>query len=219
MTDDEYKLHMTMWAALKSPLIMGTDIRSLDANAYTIYTNPAILALSQDPAGASAQRRWRYYVSPSDANGGGEIQMWAGSLSQGDYVMILLNAANQDMYMNATLADVFLDNGGAISTQAKSSWDVYDLWQNRMPNATANAILNSNTTVGAMNATSYLYNATAQSYADGIAKNDTLLMGQHVGVWQAGGASTWSVMVPKHGVMAYRLRPRGASSMRKRDEL
>jgi len=29
MTEDEYKVHMTMWAAMKSPLIMGTDIRSL----------------------------------------------------------------------------------------------------------------------------------------------------------------------------------------------
>lgn len=181
--------------------------------------NPAILALSQDPAGSSAQRRWRYYVPSTDINGAGEIQMWAGSLSQGDYVMILLNAANEDMYMNATLADVFLDNGGAISAQAKSSWDVYDLWANRMPNATASMILSENSTASAMNATSYLYNATAQSYAEGIAKNDTLLMGTHVGVWQAGAQSTWSAMVPRHGVMAYRLRPSGAPVLRKRDEL
>jgi len=219
MTDDEYKVHMTMWAALKSPLIMGTDVRVLDANSLSIYTNPAILALSQDTAGAPANRRWRYYVPSTDMYGGGEIQMWSGNLAQGDYVMILLNAANQDMYMNATLADVFNDEGGAISTEAKSSWDVYDLWANRMPNATANAILSSNSTAG-MNVTNYLYNATAQSYAEGIAKNDTLLMGSHVGVWQAGPQSTWSAMVPRHGVMAYRLRPRGApSTRRKRDEL
>jgi alpha-galactosidase len=216
---------MTMWAALKSPLIMGTDIRSLSADAYTIYTNPAILALSQDPSGASAQRRWRYYVPAVDANGVGEIQMWAGSLAQGDYVMILLNAANEDMLLNATLADVFLDDGGAISAQARSDWDIYDLWANRMPNATATQILASNSTVGAMgmNATSYLYNATAQSYAQGIARNETLLMGKYVGVWSAGSAgpqSEWSAMVPRHGVMAYRLRPRGSpTTRRKRDEL
>lgn len=219
MTDDEYKVHMTMWAALKSPLIMGTDIRVLDTNAYTLYTNPAILALSQDTAGAPANRRWRYYVPSTDIYGGGEIQMWSGSLAQGDYVMILLNAANQDMQMNATLADVFLDEGASVSTEAKSDWDVYDLWANRMPNATANMILSSNSTVGATNVTSYLYNSTAQSYADGIAKNDTLLMGTHVGTWQAGAQSTWSAMVPKHGIMAYRLRPRGAVTTRKRDEL
>ncbi|KAK5136687.1 hypothetical protein LTR08_002340 [Meristemomyces frigidus] len=218
-TDDEYKIHMTMWAALKSPLIMGTDIRSLDANAYSIYTNPAILALSQDPAGASAQRRWRYYVPSTDMYGGGEIQLWAGNLAQGDYVVILLNAANEALMLNATLADVFLDQGGAISTQAKSNWDVFDLWASRMPNATADAILTANSTVAALNGTSYLYNATAQSYAEGIANNDTLLMGTRVGTWQAGAQSTWSAMVPRHGVMAYRLRPQGAPTVSKRDEL
>jgi len=220
MNDEEYKLHFTMWAALKSPLIMGTDIRTLPANAYSIYTNPAILALSQDPAGASAQRRWRYYVPSTDANAVGEIQMWSGPLGTSDYVVILLNAANQDTYMNATLADVFVDNGGAISTSVQTSWDVYDLWANRMPNATAAGVLSANATVNVLNATSYLYNATAQSYAQGIANNDTLLMGQYAGVWQAGADSTWSAMVPRHGVMAYRLRPSGAVTMRrKRDEL
>lgn len=212
---------MTMWSALKSPLLMGTDIRVLDANSYTIYMNPAILALSQDPLGSPAQRRWRYYTPSTDIYGGGEIQMWSGPLSQGDYVMILLNAANQDMYMNATLADVFIDQGATVAPEVKMNWDVYDLWANRMPNATADVILKTNSTASAMNGTtSYLYNATAQSYAEGIAKNETVLMGTHVGTWQAGAQSTWSAMVPRHGVMAYRLRPQGApATTRKRDEL
>ena len=66
MTDEEYKLHMTMWAAMKSPLIMSTDIEAMDANAYSILTNPAIIALSQDPAGSAMIRKWRYYTSPGD---------------------------------------------------------------------------------------------------------------------------------------------------------
>lgn len=208
MTDDEYKVHMTMWAAMKSPLIMGTDIRSLDSNAYSIYMNPAILALSQDPAGAPVNRRWRYYVGPPDQYGGGEIQMWAGNLAEGDFAVVFLNAATQDIQMNATLAEVFLDQGGSTAPESKQSWDVYDLWANRMSNNTANTILDTNTTLGATNVTNYFYNATAQSYAEGIAKNETILMGTHVGVWQAGPQSTWSAMVPRHGIAAYRLRPR-----------
>ncbi|WPH02410.1 glycoside hydrolase family 27 protein [Acrodontium crateriforme] len=213
MTDDEYKLHFTMWAALKSPLIMGNDIRTIDAKSYSILTNPAIIALNQDPAGASMQRRWRYYVSPTDAYGGGEIQMWSGNLAQGDYVMVLLNAANQDMHMNATLADIFVDNGGAQSAEAKGSWDLYDLWANRMPDSVANRILGANSTA---NATEYLYNATAKSYKEGIMANETLLMGKHIG--SVKGLGTVSAVVPKHGVMAYRMRPKTASTY-KRDEL
>ena len=149
---------MTMWAAMKSPLVMGTDIRKLSGPSLSIYTNPAI---------------------------------------------------------NATLTDIFVDNGGAMSTEAQMSWDMYDLWANRMPNATANMILENNSTVGVQNVTNYYYNATKTSYAKGIMANETILMGTHVGAVEAMG--TIAASVPRHGVMAYRLRPRGV--LRKRDEL
>ena len=86
MTDDEYKLHMTMWyvaagphstpllqpssipgtvliadlcrALFKSPLILGTDITLLSPSTLSIIANPAILAISQDPAGNAAFRVW-----------------------------------------------------------------------------------------------------------------------------------------------------------------
>jgi len=216
MSDEEYKLHMTMWAATKSPLIMGTDIRSLSASSLSIYTNPAILAISQDPLGTSAVRRWHYDVNDVDQYGLGSVSMWSGGLAQGDVVVILLNAGNVDRPMNATLADIFVDNGGALAPQAALSYDVYDLWANRMPNATANAIIDANSTMAAMNVTNYYYNATQTSYADGIMANNTLLMGTKCGSVQSLG--TLSATVPRHGVMAYRLRPQ-TGAMRKRDEL
>lgn len=214
MTDSEYKVHFTFWAAMKSPLIMGTDIRSLDAAAYSIYTNPAILALSQDPAGSAAARIWRYYV-PGDMYGPGEIQLWAGALANGDFVVLLLNTSPNAMMLNATLAEVFV-NTGVGSGYAKQSWDVYDLWANRMPNATAQMILNSNSTMGVANATSYYYNSTQTSYKEGIMANHTLLMGTKVGSVAALG--TVQAMVQAHDVVAYRMRPQGAA-VYKRDEL
>lgn len=235
MNDDEYKLHMTMlvvqstyptvfpelttlrrWAATKSPLIIGADVRSLDANAYSIYTNPAVLAISQDPTGSSIVRHWRYFVDPDD-NGQGEISMWSGTLSQGDYILVLLNAANSSMSMNATLADIFVDNGGAQSTEAQQSWDLYNIWGNRMPNSTANLILDSNSTMAAMNVTSYYWNATETSFADGIAANNSLLLGTKVG--SVAPLGTVVADVPRHGVVAYRMRPNGTPATRKRDEL
>ena len=106
--------------------------------------------------------------------------MYSGSLSNGDYMVVLLNAATKEMHMNATSADIFIDEGGSKSTEAKSSWDVYDLWANRMPDSVANQILKSNSTAGVANVGDYLYNSTAMSYADGIAANHTLLMGKQV---------------------------------------
>lgn len=180
MTDEEYKLHMTMWAAMKSPLIMGTSITEMTPSSYSIYTNPAILALSQDPAGSAMIRKWRYYISPQDYYGIGEIQMYSGNLDNGDYVVVLLNAATHEMHMNATAADIFADSGGRISDEAKSNWDVYDLWANRMPDGVASQILKANGTAGVAAASNYYYNATEMSYADGIAANHTLLMGTKV---------------------------------------
>ncbi|KAF2725802.1 glycoside hydrolase family 27 protein [Polychaeton citri CBS 116435] len=216
MSDDEYKAHFTLWAALRSPLVMGTDIRTIDASTYSILTNPAVLALSQDPTGGSAQRRWRYYVPNTDSYGIGEIQMWSGQLAQGDYVVLLLNAANQDMMLNATLADIFVDQGGAKSDEAQATWDKYDLWANRMPNATANAIINANSTANAPDVSKYYYNATAKSYAEGIMANETILMGTQDG--QVEPLGTLSALVPRHGIAAYRLRPHTGSYSR-RDEL
>ena len=44
-----------MWAIMKSPLLIGTDIRLLDAGALSIYANPAVIAINQDPAGISVR--------------------------------------------------------------------------------------------------------------------------------------------------------------------
>lgn len=84
------------------------------------------------------------------------------------------------MHMNATAADIFTDEGGSKSAEARSNWDVYDLWANRMPDSVANQVLRSNGTASVASAQHYLYNATAMSYADGIAANHALLMGKKV---------------------------------------
>lgn len=202
MTDEEYKTHFTMWAAVKSPMIMGNDIRALQPQDLSILTNPALLAISQDPAGSSVTQRWRYYVPDTDRYGQGEIQMWSGDLDGGDAVVILLNAGNVPRVMNATLEDIFIDDKDA----KKQSWDMYDLWANRMPDATASAIINGTVTTQMRN--KYYFNATGTSFADGLAANDPLLLGKIAGTVGPGAESTMSALVPRHGVMAYRLRSR-----------
>ena len=67
---------------------MGNDIRSLQPNDLSILTNPAVLAISQDPLGSLAFRRWRYYVPETDRYGEGEISMWSGDLNGGDAIAI-----------------------------------------------------------------------------------------------------------------------------------
>ncbi|KAI9734633.1 MAG: hypothetical protein M1834_002234 [Cirrosporium novae-zelandiae] len=226
MSDDEYKIHFSMWAAVKSPLLMGNDIRSMSVSTLSILSNPAVLAISQDPSGSSAVRRWRYFVNDTDEFGQGEIQMWSGSLDNGDEVVALVNAGNEARTMNATLRDIFWDDGGKSSsnTQAAATWDVYDLWANRMSDSVASQIISNgnnnltiasnDTLVNAVNGT--YYNATAISYAQGLANNDTRLFGEYVTRVQ--GLGTITTQVPRHGISLMRLR-QVSSSTRKRNEL
>jgi alpha-galactosidase len=246
MTDAEYVAHFSMCkfpsiyksqlakpqtgAAAKSPLILGNDIRVVPAKDLAILSNAAVIAVNQDPAGSSAARRWIYSTNSSDAYGGSSLQLWSGSLtsttggSQNDMVVLLINGANETMVMNATLADIFVDNGpSGTAAQVKMSWEVRDLWANRMNESEAQAIIDSSKSTGnattGYNATmvgSGRYNATKTSYAQGLKNNDTLLLGNVTTTIAPSG--TLTATVDSHGAAMFRLRalPTG---LKKRDEL
>ena len=48
-TSDEYKMHFAMWAFLGSPLIIGGDIRSLNAEDKATLQNKYMISINQDP--------------------------------------------------------------------------------------------------------------------------------------------------------------------------
>ncbi|KAH7138310.1 glycoside hydrolase superfamily [Dendryphion nanum] len=206
-SDSEYVVHFSMWAINSSPLLIGTNIMSLSPSNLAIYSNPAILAISQDPSAGAAIRKWRYYVNP-DETGEGEISLWTRTLKDGDQVVALLNAGNTSITMNATMNDIFFDQrtAGAYREpeELRQTWDIYDLWANRMSNEEAAAIINGTTAMSANSTTRY--NATATSYVEGVKNNDTALMGVHVGSIAPSG--TFSAEIARHSVGVYRLRAR-----------
>jgi len=214
MTDAEYVAHFSMWAAVKSPLIMGNDIRAIPASALSVLSNAAVIAVSQDPSGSSASRRW---IGP-DATGTGTIQLWSGNLksttggSQNDMLVLLVNGANTDQLLNATLADIFFDDGpGGTASQVKMSWEVRDLWAGRMPESEAATIIaassatdNATTGYNATTAGVGRYNATKTSYAQGLAEGNELLLGNVTTTVAPSGTVT--ATVDPHGARMFRLR-------------
>ena len=215
MDDEEYKTQFSIWALNSSPLLLGNDVRKMTAPSLSILSNPAVIAVNQDPTSTAAQRVWRYYVADKDQYGQGEIAMWARTLNNSDVAVALVNAGNKTRSMNATLADIFIDGGGALAPEAQMGYDVYDLWANRMSNETANAILNGTAPTVSKDSTTR-WNATATSYADGIRANATALMGKRVGSIEPLGTLTASES--RHGTGLFRLRANG-KKLRKRDEL
>lgn len=218
-SDSEYVVHFSMWSLMSSPLLIGTNIPTLSPANLAIYSNPAVIALNQDPSGTAAKRVWRYYVDDVDADGMGEIQLWTRDLDNGDTAVALINTGNSSRTMNASITDIFLDQAtaGAYKTpeELSTTWDIYDLWANRMSEEEASTILAGNATAIAEDSVTR-YNATAMSYADGLAANHTTLFGKKIGQLQPGG--TLEAEVDRHSIGLFRLRPVGGS-LKKRDEL
>ncbi len=219
MTDEEYKAHFALWAALKSPLMLGNDLRIMEPKALSIINNPAIIALSQDPHGRSATRVLRNTSVPKDEYDIGETHIWSGKLQNGDQVVILLNAANEDVQMSASLAEIFTPEGPHGSApQTKMAWEVWDLWADRMSDEDAKAILDAGNEKERKSIQSRLgwYNASELSYEVGLERGDERLFGKKVGSVEPGGA--WSVKVKRHSAMVYRFR-RPAEGVIGHDEL
>jgi alpha-galactosidase len=196
-----------MWAAVKSPLLLGNDLRVMDAKTLSIVNNPAIIALSQDPMGEPAVRVYRNESVPKDEYGIGETHVWSGRLDLGDQVVILLNAANEDLHMEVSLNEIFVRDGpGGSAPQVSQDWHVYDLWANRMADSDAQTILDAETDVARSAVFKRLnwYNSTETPYSDGLQQVDARLLGEKVSTVKAGGKL--ESFVPRHSAQVFRLR-------------
>jgi alpha-galactosidase len=211
-----------MWVAVKSPLLIGNDLREIDAKTLTIFNNPAVIAISQDPLGRSATRVRRDVVGVAkDKYGIGEHHVWSGPLYDDDQVVVFLNAGNEDAEIRATLEEIFVADGpGGSASQIKDSWDVYDLWDVRMEETDAQVILDNPSQVETHFKRLNWYNATEVPYKEGLKARDERLMGKLVGRVEPAG--TLKAMVPRHAVKMFRLRGTVKGGWKKsyaRDEL
>ena len=64
MTLSEQRAHMSLWAALKSPLVLGNDPRTMDNDTLAILSNHEVIAVNQDLL-ARPVRLVRRYAAPA----------------------------------------------------------------------------------------------------------------------------------------------------------
>jgi alpha-galactosidase len=84
MSADEYRTHMSLWALLSAPLLLGNDIRSITPETLAIVANPEVIAVDQDTLGRQARRLLR-----QDAT-----EVWVKPLADGSSVVGLFNRAS-----------------------------------------------------------------------------------------------------------------------------
>ncbi|MEJ3746839.1 NPCBM/NEW2 domain-containing protein [Actinomycetes bacterium KLBMP 9797] len=84
MTDTEYRTHMSMWAMMAAPLLIGTDLRTASAQTLAILGNRDIIAIDQDPLGVQG-------AVLSDQDG---LMVLDKPLADGDRAIALYNSTD-----------------------------------------------------------------------------------------------------------------------------
>ena len=108
MTNDEYKVHMSLWSMLSAPLLAGNDLRTAAPETLAILTNGEVIRIDQDPAGHQATR----------ASVNGDQEVWVKQLADGSKAVGLFNRGSQAAAMSVMWTDVGITG----------SHKVRDLW-------------------------------------------------------------------------------------------
>ncbi|CAI9772171.1 unnamed protein product [Fraxinus pennsylvanica] len=114
MTYQEYRAHFSIWALMKSPLLIGCDVRNMNAETFEILSNEEVIAVNQDPLGVQGRKVLAY--GPD-----GCYQIWAGPLSGQRLVVALWNRCSKTATITAKWPSLGLESSFIVS--------VRDLWK------------------------------------------------------------------------------------------
>ncbi len=83
LNDAENRIHMSLWAISGAPLLVGADLTTLTTTTLATLTNPAVVAIDQDPLGLQAVKVRE--VAPG-------LEVWSKLLAKpGERAVLLLN--------------------------------------------------------------------------------------------------------------------------------
>ncbi len=98
LTAVEKRTHMSMWAMMAAPLIIGTDLRIATPETLSILGNPGIIAIDQDTLG-------RQGAIVSNTAG---LMVMGKPLASGEYAVALYNATDAQALIGAAAVAVGL---------------------------------------------------------------------------------------------------------------
>jgi alpha-galactosidase len=114
LSPNEQVTHVTLWAVLAAPMLVGSDLAALDGLTLDLLTNEEVLAVSQDPLGRQGRR-----IRADDAG----REVWARDLEDGSLAVALFNRGAE-----ATRVEVgFRDLGLAGPQSVRDLWAKKDL--------------------------------------------------------------------------------------------
>jgi len=108
MSDDEYRVHMSLWSLTAAPLLAGNDIRTMTETTKSILLNKEVIAIDQDPLGKQA--------SPAK---NGDLETWIKPLADGSVAVGVVNLGSAAAQATVKAADLGL--GGPVK-KARDLW-------------------------------------------------------------------------------------------------
>lgn len=112
LSRNEQITHMTLWAMLAAPLLIGCDLQALDEFTLDLLTNDDVLAIDQDPLGRAAVRLGE----------AGPTEVWTRPLHDGSTAVALFNRSRQP----AVVAVAWKDIGREGAQPVRNCWQRRD---------------------------------------------------------------------------------------------
>jgi alpha-galactosidase len=113
MTDDEYRVHMTLWSLLSAPLLAGNDLSRMSQATKSILMNKEVIAINQDTAVKHPKR------NPLANN----TEVWTRELSDGSAAVALFNRGDSPQTVHISWKDLDLN----APTSARDLWKHADV--------------------------------------------------------------------------------------------
>lgn len=120
LTTEETRTHFAFWAAMKSPLLIGTDLTTLSDDNVDLLKNKYLLAFSQDALHGEPAKPYKWGTNPDwTYNNTYPAEYWAGP-SQAGHLVLILNPSNSTQTKEVIWSD--------IPGLANSGYQVIDVW-------------------------------------------------------------------------------------------
>lgn len=90
LSDAETRSHFALWAAMKSPLLIGTDLNVLSDHNVKVLKNEYLLRFNQDDRHAKPATPYKWGTNPDwTFNKTNPAEYWAGQTKEGTLVLML----------------------------------------------------------------------------------------------------------------------------------
>ncbi|KAI0434737.1 glycoside hydrolase family 27 protein [Xylaria sp. FL1042] len=121
LTTEEERTHFAFWAAMKTPLLIGTNLNTASDDSKAILLNKYLIAFNQDDVYGAPAKPYKWGTNPDYTfNATNPAEFWSGESQQGTLVL-MLNTMADSRNMTADFSEI-------PSLDADGTYTVLDVW-------------------------------------------------------------------------------------------